>query len=139
MKYSELKDGYLLRFEKGEEFISGLTTFIAEKKIPSGALWGIGAITDVTLGYYSGHEKKYYKQEFHDEYELLGLSGNISYLNDAPMVHAHLIMSKTDYSLVGGHCFSGEVAVTVEIYIHTFDKVFHRAMDPEIGLNLIQF
>ena len=55
------------------------------------------------------------------------------------MVHAHLIMSKTDYSLVGGHCFSGGVAVTVEIYIHTFDKVFHRAMDPEIGLNLIQF
>jgi predicted DNA-binding protein with PD1-like motif len=84
-------------------------------------------------------KKKYYKQEFKDEYELLSLSGNISYLNDSPVVHAHLIMSKTDYSLIGGHCFSGKVAITVEIYIHKFDKVFHRAMDAEIGLNLIQF
>ncbi len=139
MKYSEIQDGYLLRFEKGEEFMAGLTNFIAEKKIPSGVLWGVGAITDVTLGYFSSHEKKYYKQEFHEEYELLSFSGNISYLNDTPMVHAHLVMSKTDYSLIGGHCFSGHVAITVEIYIHKFEKIFHRAMDPDVGLNLIQF
>jgi uncharacterized protein len=139
MKYAETSDGYMLRFEKGEEIMAGLSAFISEKKIPSGSLWGIGAITDITLGYFSSHEKKYYKQAFNDEYELLSLSGNISYLNDTPMVHAHIVVSKTDYSLLGGHCFSAKVAITVEIYIHKFDKVFHRAMDPEVGLNLLQF
>jgi hypothetical protein len=139
MKYTEINDGYMLRFEKGEEFMAGLIAFVTEKKIPSGALWGIGAITDVTLGYYSSHEKKYYKQEFSEEFELLSLSGNISYINETPIVHTHIVMSKTDYSLLGGHCFSARVAITVEIYIQKFEKVFNRAMDPDIGLNLLQF
>jgi hypothetical protein len=139
MKFIKVTGGYFLKLEKGEEIISTITDFVAKQNIPGGALWGIGAITDVTIGYFSGHEKKYYKQTFSDEYELLSLSGSISYIESKPIIHAHIIISKTDYSLTGGHCFSAKVAVTTEIFIHTFEQKLNRAMDTEIGLNLLKF
>ena len=129
----------MLRLEKGEEVISSIADFAAKNKITAGIVSGIGAITDVTIGYFSGLEKKYFQETFNDEYELLSLSGNISYLDSSPMIHAHIVMSKTDYSLTGGHCFSARVALTVEIYVFTFEQEIRRAMDPNIGLNLLQF
>jgi predicted DNA-binding protein with PD1-like motif len=138
MKSIKVNGGYFLRLEKGEEIISSIAGFIAEQKIVSGTVSAIGAITDVTVGYFDSKLKKYFKQEFNEEYELLSLSGNISYLDNAPMIHAHVVLSKTDYSLFGGHCFSAKVAITVEVFIHTFDHKFVRALDPEIGLNLLQ-
>ena len=139
MQAKKISNGYFLRIDKDEEIISTLISFISSEKVQSGAISGIGALTDVTLGYFDRKEKKYLKKLFNDSYELLALNGNISYVNDEPIVHAHCVLGKADYQLIGGHLFSGTVAVTGEIYIQTFTEKFNRQLNNEFSLNLLVF
>ena len=139
MQVKEISSGYFLRIDKGEEIISSTESFAGDKKIPSGVIAGIGALTEVTLGYFDRNHKKYLKQTFKDVYEMLNLSGNISYVEGKPLVHAHVILGKSDYTVIGGHLFSGVVAVTGEVFIQTFEDRFSRQLNPEFNLNLLRF
>ncbi len=137
MRYIRTTDGFMLRLEKGEEVMTAVTEFIAREKIASAAVSGLGAVADATIGYFSSHAKKYFQQSFEGEFELLSLTGNISWLENKPVFHAHVVLSKTDYSLIGGHLFSALVALTVELHIRVFEPKINRKPDPEIGLNLM--
>ena len=139
MQAKKITGGYFLRVDKEEEIISSIVSFTGDKKIPSGVIAGIGALTDVTLGYFDRSHKKYLKQTFKDVYEMLNLSGNISYVEGKPLVHAHVILGKSDYTVIGGHLFSGVVAVTGEVFIQTFEDRFSRQLNPEFNLNLLRF
>jgi len=137
MRSIKTTDGYMLRLEKGEEVTAAVIDFIAREKIASATVAGLGAVGDVTIGYFSSHSKKYFQQSFEGEFELLSLTGNISWLEAKPVFHAHVVLSKTDYSLIGGHLFSAVVALTVELHIRVFEPKISRKLDQEIGLNLM--
>lgn len=137
MKVKRTSDGYMLRLEKGEEVVSTITGFVASENIQAGTIAGLGAVCDATIGYFSSHSKKYYQQSFEGEFELLSLTGNISWLDDKPVLHAHVVLSKPDYSLIGGHLFSAVVALTVEAHIRPFEPKIFRKLDKDIGLNLM--
>ena len=139
MQAKKVDGGFFLRLDKGEEVISSILNFVANEKIPSGVISGIGALTEVTLGYFDRKEKKYLRQIFNDTYELLSLNGNISYIGDGPIIHAHCVLGKADYQLIGGHLFSGIIAVTGEIYIQTFTEKFNRQLNDKFSLNLLDF
>jgi len=139
MQVKKISGGYFLRIDKGEEIISSIVNFAGDRKIPSAVIAGIGALTDVTLGYFDRKHKKYIKLTFSDIYEMLSLSGNISYIDDKPMVHAHVVLGKVDYTVIGGHLFSGVVAVTGEVYIQAFGDKLNRQLNPEFDLNLLSF
>ena len=137
MKAKKTDNGYFLRIDKGEEIISTITSFIISEKIQSGTIAGIGALTNVTLGYFNRHNKQYNKQVFDDVYELLSLNGNISYISEEPIVHVHCVLGDADYQTIGGHLFSGTVAVTGEVFIRTFQDKFNRKLNDDFNLNLL--
>lgn len=139
MKAGKVDSGWFVRLDRGEEIMQTLVDFIAAENIPAGAIAGIGALTKVELGYFNRDTKEYQRRKFDGVYELLSLTGNIAYVDNKPMVHAHCILGDADYQVVGGHLFSGIVAVTGEIYIGVFSDKFKRAMDPEVELNLLDF
>lgn len=139
MKAKKVESGYFIRLDKGEEVIKTLSEFIAKEKIPGGAISGIGALTDIELGYFERGRKQYIKRRFEDVYELLSLTGNIAYADGAPVIHAHCILGDADYQLIGGHFFSGTVAVTGEIYIRVFSDQFKREPNAEFELKLLAF
>ncbi|MCP4581670.1 MAG: DNA-binding protein [candidate division Zixibacteria bacterium] len=139
MQAKKVEDGYFLRIDKGEEIMATITDFVAVKSIPAGAISGIGALTEVELGYFDREKSEYLRRNFNNIYELLSLTGNISYIDQNPMVHAHCILGDSDYRLVGGHLFNAVVAVTGEVHIRTFNERFERAMNPELNLNLLAF
>jgi predicted DNA-binding protein with PD1-like motif len=139
MQSKKVENGYLIRIDKGEELMAAIIGFIAEKGIPSGVISGIGALTDVELGYFNRDRQEYQRQKFDNIYELLSLKGNISYIDGKPIVHAHCILGRNDYGLIGGHLFSGEVAVTAEVFVQVFNERISRAMNPELKLNLLRF
>jgi len=68
MKVKKVENGYFLRIDKGEEIISTITDFIARENIQSGAISGIGALTDVELGYFDRVRKEYLKKTFNNIY-----------------------------------------------------------------------
>jgi predicted DNA-binding protein with PD1-like motif len=135
MKSRKITSGYLLRLERGEEAMSMLTSFVATQRIPCGFLQGIGAIKNPEIGYFESRSGKYRHRRLRKQVEVIGLQGNISWLNGKPFVHAHIAVAGADHKVVGGHFFGGEVAVTLEIYIKVFPKRLKRFYDPQMGFN----
>lgn len=131
----KIADGYVVRLDKHEEVISTLTSFIIESGIASGIVQGIGAITDIDIGYFNIDDKQYIKHRFAGTYEVISLNGNISMLEDRPFVHLHVAVADEQHHLYGGHLFQATVAVTLELFIKTFDSAIERRPDADFGFN----
>ena len=135
MKFRKIPGGYLIRLEKGEEAIETLTGFVLSRKIPCGLIQGIGAVQDVELGYFDIKAKKYRRKKIRRTVEVVGLQGNISYIDKKPFVHTHIAIAGPDQKLMGGHFFRGTVAVTLEIHLQVINRRLNRFHDPEMGFN----
>ena len=137
MKIRKEKSGVLVRFEKGEELISGLIEVISQMDAKkSGAFNVIGATTDIELGFYSLNKKEYHWKSFVGEYEVTGGVGNISYFDGRPVVHLHTTIADAEFSVFGGHVRKLVVGATCEVSLIFHDKVQEREPVDKIGLNL---
>ena len=89
------------------------------------------------LGYYDLPIQKFHKKVFSEDYELLSAQGNISWLTDGnPFVHIHAALSNKEYQVIGGHLFSGTVAVTLEVFVTAFPAHVQKNPNPDIGINV---
>jgi predicted DNA-binding protein with PD1-like motif len=130
------ESGYLVQLEKGEDLVEALTDFATSHRITCASVQGIGAIEDISLGFFNCETKTYDEKVFEGEYELLNALGNISLVDDKPFVHLHAQISGSDYKVFGGHLFSGKIAVTGEFFVYPKTLVINRKEVPEIGLKL---
>lgn len=137
LTYRAVEGGYILRFQRGVRVVETLAKFIKAKKIAGGTVSAIGAVEDVELGYFRLSDKQYLRKHFPDIYELVSFTGNISYVEGEPFVHAHAILGDPGYRPLAGHFFDGTVAVTMEIYITVFKEKITRSPDVETGLKLL--
>ena len=137
MKWKKLESGFILRLERGEEVLTTLTDFVEQQHIQSGTIQGLGAIKDLVLGIFDPEMKEYVKQTFNEDLELGNLTGNISSLDGKPVLHCHVTVAGTDLKAYTGHLFSAIVSVTGEFFIRPFPEQITRALDEEVGLNLL--
>jgi predicted DNA-binding protein with PD1-like motif len=137
MEAVKIKNGLLVRLEKGEKINSSLIKLARDESIGGAFIHGLGAVTNVELGIYHLNKKEYEKRLFSGEAELLNLTGNISWFEGNPAVHNHVTIGSPTFQAYGGHLFEAEVNVTVELYIQIFDKKIRRKFVPKIGLNLL--
>jgi len=137
MQSKRIADGFVVKLDKGEQLVDSLIKFARQEKVDSGSVAGIGAVTNVTLGYFDREQKKYLQRKFDDVYELVSLSGSIATIKGEPILHLHIVISDRDYSVRAGHLFSAEVAVTGEIFVRAYPERLLRKKDPEFGLNLL--
>ncbi len=128
----------LIVIKKGEKLVERLTQLLEQKKIQGGMISGLGALTEVELGYYDLEEKNYIRQTFSgDDFELISLTGNLTLKDQRPYVHVHALLGRRDFSTFGGHLFEATVAVTTEVSVIPLGKMPIREMDQAIGLGLI--
>ncbi len=137
MFFKKTPDGYLVRLEKGEEVIESLIDLAEKEKIKGGFLYGIGAVKDVSLGYFDTAKKEYQKKSFEKNYEVTSLVGDIFHFEGKPGVHCHVSLSGPDFTAIGGHLFRAVITGTGEFFIHTTDETLKRKKDPSSGLNLL--
>ena len=137
MEWIELKEGFFIRLDRGEEVIGTLTEFAKKRGLLAGFIQGIGGIGNVTLGYFDREEKKYTKKTLAGNFELVSLLGNISLLRDEPFIHAHAVVSGPDFGALSGHLFSAEITLTGEFLLRPISRGIQRHPDPETGLNLL--
>jgi predicted DNA-binding protein with PD1-like motif len=137
MHVMQTPSGYLVRLDRGEEVVESLSRFAREQGLPGGAMTGIGAVKNTTIGFFDLEQKEYNKREFPQEMELVGLTGNMAWADGEPVIHAHVMLSGPDYAAYGGHLFSAEIAVTGEIFVSPTEIQIQRSLDPETGLKLI--
>ncbi len=137
MKSFKIKDGYLLRLDKGEEVVNSILEFVKDSGMKSATVSAIGSLTDCVLGYFDRDKKTYIHKNFNDVYELVSLMGNITFFDDQPILHAHICLGDMHCNIYGGHLFSATVAVTAEVFLLEAGIAVNRSLVGEFGLNLI--
>ncbi len=141
MKFQTLGQGnlntFVIVFDKGDEFISGLTSLGKKKGLRGSHFTAIGAFRDLTLGYFDREKKDYQKISIHEQVEVLSLVGDMALKDGAPQVHAHVVVGKSDGTAHGGHLLEAHVWPTLEIILTESPKHLRRKIDAETGLALI--
>lgn len=131
---------YTLKFEKGEAVVAGLLAFVRDQDLRGGWISGLGGLDWAELGFYDLQTQEYTWTKLEEALELTNLTGNIAWQDNEPALHLHATVSDAAMHARGGHLKEAEVAGTVEVFIHMWDKPqgFTRELDEQTGLNLLQ-
>lgn len=140
MRSVQIHNGYFLALERGEEVMSTLKRFCQENQLHWAQFSGIGALEDVQIGYYDLENRRYVFRTEEGPFEVANMDGNVTELEEEPIIHAHTVLARCDQSLatIGGHLRSATVALTLEVCMWQITQPMLRALDEETGLNLIQ-
>ncbi len=140
MQYKKTGNGvWLVKLETGDDPIKSLVEFARAESV-CGFVNGIGALKWADIGYFDIAKKEYLVSRFDGYFELLSLSGNISFADGEPVVHLHILLGKPDCSVVGGHLVAGEVSVTGEIFVFPIEcAALTRKINPDFNLKLWHF
>ena len=136
MNHKVVDDKIFISIDKGELVNQKLLEVAKQENLTSGWINGLGAISNVEIGYWDIEKKIYVKQKFDDDYELLSLIGNVSLVDNKPFIHTHISFSDTKFRVFGGHLFDAKVIAAAEFCIFMSDYDLHRKLNCDIGLNL---
>src|SRR6184192_402632 len=128
---------FALVFEKNEDVKEPLLRFATENGLRGAQVTAIGAFSEVTLGFFDRAKKDYQPITVKEQVEVLSFAGNIVEKNGKPMLHAHVVVGKSDGTAHGGHFLNGRVWPTLEMIVSEMPVHVRRKQDEETGLPLI--
>ena len=130
---------YVVVFQTGEEVASGLIEFAKRLQIRTARFSAIGALRELTLGYFDWQTKEYLKIPVREQVEILSLAGNLVTSTEGPKLHAHIVVGKRDGSTHGGHLIDAIVRPTLEVMlVESTSETLKRHHDGASGLALIE-
>jgi predicted DNA-binding protein with PD1-like motif len=128
---------YAIVFDIGDEVMEGLRSFAREQYLRAAQFTGIGAFSDVTLGYFDWGSRDYEEIPLHEQVEVLTLTGDVAVKDDEPQVHAHVAVAKRDGSAHGGHLMRAHVRPTLEVILVESPGHMRKRLNEDVGLALI--
>lgn len=141
MKSKLLSEGnektFALIFDKGDEVVENLLKFAKQQQLGGSHFTAIGALSDVTIGFFDRNLKDYQRIQIDEQVEVMSLIGDIAEGNNGAVVHAHVVVGKSDGTAHGGHLLAAHVWPTLELILIESPTHLLRRFDPEIGLALI--
>ena len=142
MKSKLINDGpqktYVLVLDKGDEAVGSIEGFARENCIAAAQLTGIGAFSDVVLGFFDWEMKDYRKIPLNEQVEVVSLLGDIALgPNGKPALHPHVVVSRADGIAMGGHLLEAHVRPTLEVVLTESPRHLHKRKDSDSGLALI--
>jgi len=137
MEHRRIGDRIIARLHRGDEILGSLRALARSEAIPSATFTGLGAVSEITLALYDTSERAYKETELKEMLEVASLTGNVSWLGDEPVVHAHGVVSRVDLTTAAGHIVRGIVSATLEVALQVHPEKVSRALDPSVGLNLL--
>ena len=119
MDYRKFGDTYYLRFDKGEEVISGIKTICQKENIASATFSGIGGCSAAAVQTFLPEKGTFMTEEMEGLLELVCCMGNIvTDQNGALQSHTHALfayMKGGKHFTIAGHLKSTTVLYTAEI------------------------
>ena len=129
---------FALVFDIGDEVAEGIRGFAEEHGLHAAHFTAIGALQDVTLGYWEWETKRYHENPINEQVEVVSLIGNVALgPDDSTKLHAHIVVGKRDGSAHGGHLLRAHVRPTLEVVLVESPGYLRRRVDPRTGLALI--
>lgn len=139
MEYQKGKHAWIVRLDKGEEIMERLLVLAKQENIRLAGVNGLGAVGDVTVGVYSPETKQYRSNVFQGDFEIVSLHGTLTTKDGEPYGHFHMSFGDGQGRVFGGHLNRAVVSATCELVLQVLEGTVERAMDEEIGLNLMAF
>lgn len=135
---TRIKRAIVGKIEPDEDLIEEIIKMVKIHNIKSGLVNCIGALKKFTLGYFDIESKQYKNKTFNEFVELISCMGNISYRDGEPLIHLHVSVGRSDYTIIGGHLNKPSIiSVTGEVYIFEIDQQLNRTNDPQFNLSLL--
>jgi predicted DNA-binding protein with PD1-like motif len=126
----------LIRMDPGEEMVETLLQWARFNGCPSATITGLGAVRDVSLGYFDLNKRKYVEIPVPREVEIVSLDGSLATMEGDPHTHLHVVVSSSGGTCVAGHLFSAVISITAELHLTILSKHIKRKRDPETGVLL---
>jgi uncharacterized protein len=129
---------HVIVLSPGDELWTALAIFAKTHKVVSAQFSAIGAVRDPEVAWFDPDRKEYKGMTLREQMEVLMFSGDIAVgANGQPVVHAHIVLGRSDGSTWGGHLLHATASPTLELYITTYPGAVHKRLDPATGLQLI--
>lgn len=139
MEYRRFNNMIVARIDRGEEILTQIKELALKENIKLAHVSALGATNDFTVGVYKVNEKKYYKNHFVGDFEIVSLTGTINTMNHEFYTHIHMSAGNDSGEVFGGHLNEAVVSATCEMVITIIDGEVERFLDDETGLNLFLF
>lgn len=139
MEYRRFNNTIVARIDRGEEILAQIKELALKENIKLAHVSALGATNDFTVGVYKVDEKKYYKNHFVGDFEIVSLTGTINTMNHEFYTHIHMSAGNDSGEVFGGHLNEAVVSATCEMVITIIDGEVERFLDDETGLNLFLF
>jgi uncharacterized protein len=136
MKWRRDGSRVFVRLEMGDEVHSSLVGIAERERISGAWLSGIGAASEVELGYYDLERKDYDRAKIDGDVEIVSASGSLGLVEGKPFVHIHAVVSDRNCETRGGHLFRAVTAATLEFLILIAADPIERTRDEATALNL---
>lgn len=129
---------HVLRFDIGDEVLTGIRTYCENLNIQGAVFWAIGAVDEIEFAWYGIEEKAYTKKMFRESLEISSLTGNVSRKTEGEYaVHAHGVCTNKSMEAVGGHVMRAVVGVACEVVLEDLGPL-EKAFDERTGLFLLK-
>ena len=136
MNYRFDNNQYFISLAPGDEINSSFEKIAKDTGIQAAWINGIGAITEMEMGYYDIETKSYIRKMYNDDYELTSLNGNISVKDGEVYSHTHINFSDRKFNVFGGHLFYGKISAAGEFLMTVGKMPINRVFNNNIGLAL---
>lgn len=138
----EVRDGvFLVSVANHRELIGALTDFLAQCRITSAHISGIGAVNHAVMRFFDPQTKHYVDTPFDEQMELSNLTGNVAIdttngVDGATLVHIHATLGRQDYSALAGHLREATISGACEIFVTEHTVRTTKNLNRDIGLNI---
>lgn len=128
----------LVRLTYGADLFDELTEACDQLSVKAATVEVIGAVSTLVLGFYHQDRQEYSSHTYEGGWEIASAVGNVSFLDEAPFVHLHVVASGDDGRCVGGHLMPGCIVFAAEASITALEGHGppERELDGQTGLKL---
>ncbi|SFT14441.1 hypothetical protein SAMN05660206_11511 [Sphingobacterium wenxiniae] len=135
----KVENTYVVSIADKSGIVDALTDFVVSQKIKAGQIVGLGAANEATLRFFNPETKKYVDKTFREQLEITNLTGNISEVENKPVLHLHITLGRDDYTALAGHLLDAKIRGAAEFFVYPVDSRIVKTKNEEVGLNFYDF
>lgn len=131
---------FILVLRRDQNLFDAINQCLHDMHVPAASFSGVGALKNVTAGFYNPAKKKLDFTHFSGNYySIAALDGSLTSNQDgSPFVHVHAVLADNQFAaVISGHIKDAVVADNVEIAITPLKNPISRSLNKESGLEFI--
>lgn len=137
MMSQSANSSFILSLKEGESLFHNIINYASAINLDSAIFTGIGALSNILIGFYHRDTQQHTKRLFQGTYEIASLTGNVSLTDEGLFVHIHAAIADDNFQIFGGHLISAEAGASTEIAITPLNYTVHRKKHSDLNIKVI--